>query len=130
LNETFNSTEQWKNIYSTDYLPNKIISINYRLGTKEKVHSVYFTLYGNSTRILKKNDTAAYYYSNFKNFSIKYQKEGKIDIYGKAKGNPQGSNVPLEIIFLKRNNNLYFILLTNKNYSANLDLNALYNLII
>lgn len=129
LNETFSTTEQSKNIYYTDYLPNKIVSINYRLGAKEKIDEVYFTLYGDNTRILKKDDTVAYYYSNFENFSIKYQKEGKIDIYGKAKGNSQGSKAPLEVMFLKRNNNFYLILLTNKIHSSNLDLYALYNLI-
>jgi hypothetical protein len=116
--------------YYIDASTSKQLQVQYKLGIMGEIPSLYFNLYGDHTQALKKNDSVAYYYSNFENFSIRYQKEGKIDIYGKAKGNPQRSKAPLEVMFLKRNNNLYFILLTNRNYSTNLDLNALYNLII
>ena len=130
INEAFNDNGISKNLYYTDYSNKKQFEISYKLGTREKLSMLYFTLYGDHTQVVKKDDTVAYYYSKFENFSIKYQKEGAIDIYGKIKENFRDAKVPVEIMFLKRNNNLYFILLANKSYSANLDLYALYNLVI
>jgi hypothetical protein len=130
VKENNNLSEMSSYTYYVDASTNKQFQIKYKLGAKEKVSDIYLTLYGDSTQILKNNDTVVYYYSNFENFSIRFQKESKIDIYGKVKDNFKKTKVPLEIMFLKRNNNLYFILMSNKNYSAGLDLYALYNLII
>lgn len=130
INENYNYSERPMYSYYIDASTNKQLQLQYKLGNAEEISSLYFALYGDHTQALKKNDTVAYYYSSFKNFSIKYQAEAAADIYGKTKGNSQNSKMPLEIMFLKRNSSLYLILLTNRNYSANLDLNALYNLII
>lgn len=128
--EKYNFSKRPMNSWYTDASTNRELQLQYKLGNVEEISSLYFALYGDHTQTLKKNDTVAYYYSIFKNFSIKYQAEEKVDIYGRVKGNSQDSKMPLEIMFLKRNNNLYFILLTNRNDSINLDPNALYNLII
>lgn len=126
VSEAFTTSEQSLNLYYTDYFSNKLFSINYRLGPKEKATKLYFNIEGDNSGVVEKNDHLAYYYSTFKNFSIRYKKEGKIDIFGKARK----KNVPVEIMFLKRNSDLYFIVLANINNSANLDKYALYNLII
>jgi hypothetical protein len=127
LNETFTASKMSMYAYYSDYFPNKYISINYQIGVQEKVNSLYFTLNGEKNQIIQKNDSLVYYYSIMKDFSIKYRKESKVDIYGEVTSRAQGGT-PVEIMFLKRNGNLYFLILfTNDN--INLDQYALYNLI-
>jgi len=128
--QTFDNSEISMYSYYVEESTNKQLRIRYKLGQKEKTSSLYFTLYGDHTQVIEKNDSVAYYYSNFENFSIKYKKNDKIDIYGNKRGTTPSLKVPIEIMFLKRTNNLHFILLSNKNNSSNLDKYALYNLII
>ncbi|HEX3385777.1 MAG TPA: hypothetical protein VHS53_11340 [Mucilaginibacter sp.] len=124
------SPEMSLNTYYVDASINRPYLDKYKLGPSERISSVYFNLYGDSTRIIQRNDSVLYCRSNFENFSIRYQKDGKIGIYGKVNDSFQKVKVPLEVMFLKKNDGLYFILLTNKNRSSTLDSNSLYDLII
>ena len=129
--EDYNSSEVSKYTYYVDASTNKRVRIQYKLGIDGKMSSIFFSLNGDHTQVLKKNDSIAYYYSNFKSFSIKYQEQGKIDILGKARTvGTNAGNLPIEIMFLKRKTNLYFILLAAPDSSTSLGTDILYNLII
>jgi len=69
-------------------------------------------IFGEQTRVITKNDSVAYYSSNFKRFYIKYKPDGSDEFYGNAsEHDDENAIVPLELMFLKRNRNLYFILM-------------------
>ena len=55
----------------------------------------------------------AYYSSYFKNFFIKYKPTGEEEFYGKAsqKDDDDAKRIRLELMFLKRDDNLYFMLM-------------------
>lgn len=103
----------------------------YKLYKPIKPSEIYLTLFGKNTQVLKKNDSISYYYSIFENFSIKLQKDADDDIHGKAKSTIfLNESAPLEILFLKREKNLYLILLSVKNKAAHLKPGMLYDMVI
>lgn len=130
IKEKFEST---KASFNTDYIQfenNTPFVISYKLENKPKnISEVYFTLFGSDTKVLRKDQNMAYYYSKFENFSIRYHQVGQKDIYGNMKDNFQGKHISCEIMFLKENKNLFYILLSALDDKTNLDMNMLYNLV-
>jgi hypothetical protein len=114
-----------------DHLNETPITVMYKEGTKEKISDVGFTLFGDNCKAVKENDSVAYYYcSDIKNFSIRCKKDEAEDIYGNIKDEFQDKKIPIEIMFLKRNKNLYLIWLTVKNNAVELDPNMLCDFIV
>ena len=100
----------------------------YKRTEPQKPKSIYLTIGGDSTVLLKKDDTIAYYFSKCANLSIKFNPEKENDIYGECKSE-KFNQVPLEIMFLRRINNLYMLTLSSKNAGTNLKRGTLYNLL-
>jgi hypothetical protein len=100
----------------------------YNANKPHKPKNIYFDLYGDSTHILKKNDTIAYYYTNCRNFSIKFNIQDQNDIYCECKSQ-SFSEVPFELMFLKQGTDLYMLTLSATNASTKLKQGMLYNLI-
>ena len=100
-----------------------------------KPDTMFLNIYGNHNRIILKNDSVAYYYSNIKNFAIRYRQSRKNNIYGETKdeGFFVGSNnyYPVELLFIKRNHCLYFLSMAalNINKQPKFQPGLLYNLI-
>jgi hypothetical protein len=90
-------------------------NIEYKSGTQDKISKIYLNLFGDQIQTIKKNDTLAYYYSNIRNFFIKYQLQGVQDFWGSVNDNHSWRKFPIEIIFLKHHESLYLILMTAKN---------------
>jgi hypothetical protein len=103
--------------------------ISFKEGPKEKISHVTFKLSGDQTKILQKNDSIAYYYSNFSNLSITTNNNSVADIYGTVKKEFEGEQIPIEVLFLKRKSNLYFILLGAKDKHQKLGNSLLYGLL-
>lgn len=130
LKENFISTEVSFNANYIQFENNIPFMINYKLEAKPRnISNIYFTIFGSGTRIIKKNANMAYYYSRFENFSISYNKAGSKDIYGNLKDDFEGKAIPCELMFLKQNGNLYYILLAATDDKLNLDADILNNLI-
>ena len=91
----------------------------YKLTKPQKPQNIYLDLYGDSTHVLKKNDTVVYYYSEGRNFSIKFNLQDKNDIYGECQSKTF-SEVPIEIMFLKKDDKLYMLILSARNASTHL----------
>jgi hypothetical protein len=90
--------------------------------------NIYLDLYGDSTQVLRKNDTIAYYYSKCVTFSIKFDPQKPMDIYGESHSK-KDSEIPLEIMFLKRKDRLYMLILSAKDDGIKIKPGALYNLL-
>jgi hypothetical protein len=89
--------------------------------------NIFFSLYGDSTSIIKKNDTIAYYYAKCVNFSLRVG-DATTDIFGES-ASTASSKTPIEILFLKRSNSLYLLLLSSIKANTVLDKNELYKLL-
>ena len=100
----------------------------YKSGAQDKVSKIYFNIHGLQTQIIKKNDTLAYYYSRFKNFSITYKSDGANDFFGGVRDSATYATIPIEIMFLERKNSLYLIMLTSINDKIDLAPGTLFNL--
>lgn len=74
--------------------------------------TLFLNIYGEQNKIILKNDSIAYYHSNFKNFAIKYKQSRKNNIYGETKDEgffAESNNYhPVELLFIKRDHSLYF----------------------
>jgi len=99
----------------------------YKLTKPQKPKKIYFDLYGDSTIVLKKNDTIAYYHSKCVSFSIKFNPDAPFDIDAKCQ-NENFVEAPLEIIFLRRNDKLFMLILSVKTANTDLKRGTLYNL--
>lgn len=110
--------ENQKNEHITYGWPYNIIDsynsyqISCRVFFRDTVSKIYLNLFGNRTHVIRKNDSLIDYYSLFRNFYIKYSPNGKQDFYGSIKDTLSSVTVPIEIMFLRRNTNLYIILMT------------------
>jgi hypothetical protein len=101
----------------------------FKSGTQDKASKVYLNIRGLQTQTIKKNDTLAYYYSRFRNFSIKYKSNGAIDFFGSVKDSVSYATIPIEIMFIERKNNLYLVILTSINNKIDLASGTLMGLI-
>jgi hypothetical protein len=99
----------------------------YNANKPHKPKNIYLDLYGDSTHVLKKNDTIAYYYTDCKNFSIRFTPEGENDIYGECKSRNL-SEMPLELMFIKKKSNLFMVILSDSHANTHLKHGILYDL--
>ena len=115
----------------TIYTDNINFKFQCKAGLVSSVSKVYLTVSGDSLRTIAKNDSIIAYNLDCKNLSIRYQDQGPVDIF--VVGNEKflsGTNaIPMDILFLKRDDNLYFLLLTPRNEKGILPRELLYNVI-
>jgi hypothetical protein len=114
----------------TEYADDDITDMKflYKRTKPHKPNAVYFALAGDSTRVLKKNDTIAYYSSKCANLSIRFDPDQENDIYGECKSRNL-NQVPLELMFLRRTSNLYMFVLSSKEAATSLKQGTLSNLL-
>jgi hypothetical protein len=110
--------------YSEVFWENAPFDVHFRVGKAEPFSRIFLTLYGSETKILKKNDSLAYYYSNLKNFSIGTKGEEPQDLFWSAS---DSISHPIEILFVKRQKYLYLFLLDRKKAYSEIDQYFLYN---
>lgn len=95
------------------------------------VSKVYLTIDGDSTANYHKGDSVAYYYSYLKaaNFQYKYEGVNELTIEGRNKLPFLDRKNPIIIMFIKRNDWLYFIILSSRSDSTSLSPDTLNKLI-
>ena len=125
--------EVFSNAHSWTYTPYIIddrtkMEFLYKETKPLKPKNVYLDLFGDSTQVIRKNDTIAYYYSKCVNFSIKFDPQKPMDIYGESHSERK-NEIPLEIMFLRRNNKLYLLLLSAKDDESKIKPGTLNNLL-
>lgn len=125
--------EIFLNAHSWTYTPYRLdnrtaMEFLYKQVKPPKPKNVYLDLYGDNTQVLKKNDTIAYYYLKCVNFSIKFDLQQPMDIYGESHSE-RDSETPIEIMFLEQHNELYLLTLSAKDAGIELKPGVLYNLL-
>jgi len=109
--------ESHKNDHITYYYTFNVLddfdtySVSYKSGAQDVVKSIYLNLFGDGTFTIKKNDSIAYYYSKARSFHIKFQKDGAQDFFVGTKDDWHQPTVPMEVMLIRRGDQLYFILL-------------------
>jgi len=127
IKEEFSGSSPSNTEYASDETTD--MEFLYKRTEPQKPENIYLTIGGDSTITLKKNDTVAYYFSKCANLSIRFKQDQDNDIFGECKS--QNLNmVPLEIMFLKRDKNLYLFTLSSKNASTTLYPGTLFSLLM
>jgi len=103
------------------------INYQYKLAMPEKISDIYLNLYGSTSQMIMKNDSIAFYTSNFNSLSIKYNRTEDNDIY--CWGSVNQKDVPIEILFLRKNLSLYLLIMSPTDRERPFSVNTLYNLI-
>lgn len=129
IREKFTDAQMSPGMNYLEYAGDTQFAVEYLSRPRQRVSNILLTLYGDSTRTIKKNDTLAYYYSKFESFSLSNSSNKAKDIYGHLREEYSGSKTPLELLFLKRGNNVYFILLGASNGDTPVGRDLLYNLV-
>ncbi|MDR3694114.1 hypothetical protein [Mucilaginibacter sp.] len=126
--------ESHKNQHITYYFPYRVLykfrqcEISYKVGGQDEISKIYLNAYGDNFQTIKKNDSIVCYYFKFKNFSIKYNKDGKQDFFGLTRDSLSTVTIPIEIMFFKKRRNLYLILMTPVEYGTSLQPGTLFSL--
>jgi hypothetical protein len=97
--------------YSDDHNPYEIYCERGPIKTGKEI---YLTISGHDTHIIKMNDSVVIYYSQFNDFSIRYNQDGDKDFYGRVKVNSLAYILPVQIEFLKHRNDVYLFIVTEK----------------
>ena len=92
---------------------------------------VYLTLNGDSLKTIIENDTVIAYHLLCKNFSVRYEEKGPVDIFVIGKKGFLGRTplIPMDILLLRRQKNVYLLLLTPNNQNQVVPPELLYNII-
>jgi hypothetical protein len=86
--------------------------------------NIYLSLYGDSLANNILNDSIATYHLLCKNLSIQYETNGPVEVFMVG-----GKITPSDILFLKRDKAVYFMLLTTDKPDATIPQNILYELV-
>ena len=110
---------------------NIIYRFRYKSGFVKPANQVYLTFYGDSLRETAINDTIIAYNLIAGNFSIRYSKEEAVDILVIGEERPFGvtTKVPMDILFLKRKDNLHLLLLTPESPYDSISEDLLYKIV-
>ncbi len=108
-----------------------IYRFRYKAGLVKPANQVYLTFYGDSLRKTAANDTVVAYHLIAGTFSIRYSKEDAVDILVTGEEKPFGitTKVPIDILFLKRKDDLYLLLLTPETPDDSISADLLYTIV-
>jgi hypothetical protein len=109
-----------------------LFDVNYKTGHHKASH-INLNLYGNSITTIVRSDTIVGFSSNFKIFSIKYNQSDTSSIWAMAEGkypNIPDSYLPINIMFIKKQKSVYFLVMSVDNSGILLKHDILYNLIL
>lgn len=129
---TFSNSKELSTNDITYYPIGHFFAVFYKT-RKNSVSHINFNLVGDSVRTIFRNDTIACFYSKFSSFSINYGNSDTTAIYAHSNRADEtqlsGSTLPIEIVFLKRNKSVYFMLMSVNDYGTRLEPEQLLNLI-
>lgn len=119
------------NTTSTPYSLDNTSSIEYlfKLTKPARPLKIWLKMNGTNNKILIKNDTMAYYFSKLKCFALTYNPEDVFDIIGGTKEAGSREYIDQELLFLRRNNNLYFLTMCPKDPNTSYTPGLLYKAI-
>src|SRR6476620_3032522 len=86
----------------------------YKAGEITPIFDIYLTLGGSQIEEVSKSDSLLSYSLQCRSLSLRYAKEDPKDILLDVDGSIQSGNVPVDLLFLKRNKAIYMMLLISK----------------
>jgi hypothetical protein len=107
---------------------NNAFKFRYSVKANGAVSQVYLTLHGDSVHQIMQNDSMVCYGLQCKDLSVRYGEDKPIDLHVKA-DKYFSAGVPLSILFYKKSNRLYFLLLS-PNKKRNIDPQLLPSLVL
>ena len=108
-------------------MSNEPINILYISGRLDKLTDINLNLSCKDCRTIEKDDTIAYYNLKLNNFSITNSLNGDNIIYADANDKLK-YKVPMELMFLKKSNSIYLIIMAVKGDNMELDQGMLHKL--
>lgn len=87
---------------------NSFFIMKTRIGKVDTTSVINFTFEGDSIQTIAKNDSIACYYLKIGTFSVGYDNNPQVDIWGSQ---VDEGKVPISIAFLKKKKTIYFLLL-------------------
>ncbi|PWG77904.1 hypothetical protein DDR33_25060 [Pararcticibacter amylolyticus] len=104
--------------------------LKYKLDRLNLVSDISLSMRGNNIERVIKNDSVICYSLKFISFSLKIDKDADVDILAQSGTNEdfRGEPVPVNLLFLKRNKSVYFVILAVNDRHHSLTSNFLYEL--
>jgi len=95
------------------------------------VTKIHVTFGGDSLTRVAANDSIVSYYLLCQSFSIKFSEQGPVEVYMVGEDRPFGRVAisPSDILFLKRNDALYLMIMTPASADRNIPKDLLYNIV-
>jgi len=108
-----------------------IYKFRFIAGTPKPANEVYLTLAGDSLQQIIKNDSINSFYLLCDNLSIRYEMNSPIDLLINSNEKLFGRTeiIPLDVLFIKRNGYLYFLLMTPISNNAKISPDLLYKIV-
>lgn len=89
-------------------------SYQYKAGAVETASDLFLTLSGSAVKTLQQNDSLLSYSLRARDVSLRYREDSPVDTYITIKEGFITKAVPMNIMLLKKNNAVYFIILSAK----------------
>src|SRR5436190_5479635 len=116
--------------YSYRIIGNRFFTFQYKAGKVPSPLRIYLTISDTPLNTLYSNDSLVYYHLSCENFSIRYSEKEPVDIFvGGNEGIFGTYSIPMDLLFLKRNNGIYILLMTPLNRKAGIPSDLLYNIV-
>ena len=96
------------------------------------VSKIYVILKGDSLNKVAANDSIVSYHLLCKSFSIKFSPEGPVEVNMIGEDRPFGRTEisPVDLLFLKRNEAVYLLIMTPASADGNISADLLYNIVM
>jgi len=116
-------------VYSKVREPN--FKLLYKMDYIKPKGKIILALSGDSVLTTNKNDSLISYYMEFNNFSLRYENENIPDIYAETEEmfRLQNKTTSINLMLLKRNKVMYFLMLCPSKKEDKIEKNILYNIL-
>ncbi len=88
----------------------------FRLAPLQPVNKIILTYSGSKAETLIANDSVVHYHLSCSNISIRYAADSPVDIYLTSGGQWDNENLRLDILLVRRHNEIYFLFIAPINY--------------
>ena len=127
--------ENYHGIDGTDYHTYNVadqscFQLEFKPGKVDGISKLILTADDEGVKVIFKNDSSAYYYLPEGPFSVKYGADSVVDFFIKPKSTFNvEKKFPKSLLFLKRNNSLYFFMMAPLNEDKKISETLLYSLL-
>jgi hypothetical protein len=116
--------------YSYRIIGNRFFRFQYKSGEVSPPSKIYLTISDAPLNSLYSNDSLVYYHLSCENLSIRYSEKEPVDIFVEGNEGILGTySIPMDLLFLKRNNGIYILLMTPLSRKAGIPSDLLYNIV-